>query len=81
MKSLITIFGILTFAHGIFWGAIRFIRPTAFNKAHSLDVLAQKLRITRQTTYFACFVIAPLVVGAILLTLGMNGFSFFKTVQ
>lgn len=72
MKSLITLLGILTFAHGFFWGAVRFIRPTAFNKVHSLDALAQKLGITRQTTYFTCFVIAPLVVGAILLTIGMN---------
>ena len=42
MDGITTILGVLCFAHGLFWGILRFIRPRTFNKGYSL---AQKLGV------------------------------------
>ncbi len=72
MNGITIILGVLCFAHGLFWGVLRFIRPQTFNKGYSL---AQKLGVRNMGIYFTCFVLVPLVVGAMLLTAGMGGFS------
>jgi len=78
MNGIITIIGIFSFAHGVFWGVLRFIRPQIYNKVYSR---AQKLGVRNMVIYFACFVLVPLVVGAVLLTTGMNGFSLWDAVH
>jgi ABC-type Fe3+-siderophore transport system permease subunit len=78
MNVLTTTIGVLSFAHGVFWGVLRFIRPHTFNKGYSL---AQRLGFRSSAVYFACFVLVPLVVGAVLLTAGMTGFSLSDAVQ
>ena len=72
MNGIITTLGVLCLAHGLFWGGVRFIRPQTFSKGYSL---AQKLGVRNMGIYFVCFVLVPLVVGAMLLTAGMDGFS------
>ncbi len=78
VNGIITTIGVLSFAHGVFWGVLRFIRPQTFNKGYSL---AQRLGFRNSAVYFACFVLVPLVVGAVLLTAGMSGFSLSDAVQ
>jgi hypothetical protein len=78
MNDTITIIGVLSFAHGVFWGVLRFIRPQIYNKVYSL---AQKLGVRNLGIYFTCFVLVPLVFGAVLLTAGMNGFPLWGAVQ
>ena len=78
VNGIITTIGVLCFAHGVFWGVLRFIRPQRFNKVYSL---AEKLGVRNMGIYFACFVLVPLLVGAVLLTAGMNGFSLWDAVH
>jgi hypothetical protein len=75
-NGIITIIGVLSFAHGVFWGVLRFSRPQLYNKCSSL---AQKLGVRNMGIYFTCFVLVPLVVGALLLTAGMNGFPLWDS--
>ena len=75
VNGIITTIGVLSFAHGVFWGVLRFIRPQIYNKVYSL---AQKLGVRNMGIYFVCFVLVPLVVGTVLLTIGMNGFSLWE---
>ena len=78
VNGIITTIGVLSFAHGVFWGVLRFIRPQIYNKVYSL---AQKLGVRNMGIYFVCFVLVPLVVGVVLLTAGMSGFSLSDAVQ
>jgi hypothetical protein len=57
---------------------MRFIRPETFNKGY---YLAQILGIRNMRTYIACFVLLPLVVGAVLLTTGMGWVTLSDVVQ
>ena len=73
-----TVIGLLFFSHGIFWAMMRLVRPHMFNRGYTL---AQRLGIRNSAVYFTCFVVMPLVVGVVLLTAGMSGFSLSDTVQ
>jgi ABC-type Fe3+-siderophore transport system permease subunit len=78
MNLLTTVIGVLSFSHGVFWAMMRLIRPQVFKRGYSL---AQRLGFRSSAVYFACFVLVPLVVGAVLLTAGMSGFSLSDAVQ
>jgi len=73
-----TIIGVLALSHGVFWALMRFIRPRTFKQVYTL---AQRLGFRSSALYFACFVLVPLVVGVVLLTVGMSDFSLSDVVR
>jgi len=75
---MITIIGVLTLSHGVFWAMMRFIRPQMFKHVYTL---AQRLGFRSSSLFFTCFVIVPLLVGIVLVTAGMSDFSLSDAVQ
>jgi hypothetical protein len=73
-----TVIGVLFLSHGIFWALVRLVRPQMSKRGY---ILAQRLGVRSSAVYFACFVFLPLVIGVLLLTAGMSGYSLSDTVQ
>ena len=73
-----TVIGILSLSHGLFWAIMRLVRPQMFRRGYTL---AQRLGLRSSAVYFACFVLLPLVVGVVLLTAAMSGFSGSEALQ
>jgi ABC-type Fe3+-siderophore transport system permease subunit len=78
MYFMTTVIGVLSLSHGVFWALMRLVRPQIFKRGYTL---AQRLGFRSSAVYFTCFVLVPLVVGVVLLTAGMSGFSVSDTVQ
>ena len=57
---------------------MRLIQPHMFKRGYTL---AQRLGIRYPAVYYTCFVVVPLVVGIVLLTAGVDGFSLSDVVQ
>jgi len=76
MDTITTIIGILALAHGVFWGAMRLVRPDKFHKIHPW---ANRPGLVGSAMYPVCFILVPLAAGALLTVAGLQGFSLLDS--